>query len=67
MIVCDRNYTNSKSSSIDKANSSVSDTDMANKKIINPSTKWIKCETWIEKLFYDEEKNYSCFLVMINR
>lgn len=25
------------------------------------------CETWVEKLFYDREKNYSCLLVMINK
>jgi 23S rRNA-/tRNA-specific pseudouridylate synthase len=29
--------------------------------------QWQPCETWIEKLYYDEEKNYSCLLVMIRK
>lgn len=29
--------------------------------------EWQPCETWIEKLYYDEEKNYSCLLIMIRK
>jgi len=29
--------------------------------------QWQVCETWIEKLYYDEEKNYSCLLIMIHK
>lgn len=33
----------------------------------NAHLQWQKCETWIEKLYYDEEKNYSCLLIMIRK
>jgi len=29
--------------------------------------QWQICETWIEKLYYDEIKNYSCLLIMIRK
>ncbi len=29
--------------------------------------QWQNCETWIEKLYYDEQKNYSCLLIMIRK
>ncbi len=29
--------------------------------------QWQACETWIEKLYYDAEKNYSCLLIMIRK
>jgi 23S rRNA-/tRNA-specific pseudouridylate synthase len=25
------------------------------------------CETWVEKLFYDSQKDYSCLLIMIQK
>lgn len=29
--------------------------------------QWQVCETWVEKLYYDEEKNSSCLLIMIRK
>lgn len=31
------------------------------------NTKKLYCETWIEKLYYDREKNYSCLLIYIQK
>lgn len=40
---------------------------IANKANVSINVKPIKCETWINKLFYDKEKNYSCLEVIINK
>lgn len=29
--------------------------------------QWQACETWVEKLYYDEVHNYSCLLIMIRK
>lgn len=36
-------------------------------KSVGNNLKWQSCETWIEKLYYDAEKNYSCLLIMIRK
>lgn len=29
--------------------------------------QWQQCETWVEKLYYDKQNNYSCLLIMIRK